>query len=174
MSERTDGYASAMLEIARAEGSLERVADELFSFARTLETSDELRATITDAAIPTERRQGVIEDLLGSRAHPVSVNLVSFVVGSGRGSDLVAIIGRLVELSAEARDRVVAEVRSAQPLSSDQLDRLGAALSQRTGKKVDVKVIIDPGVLGGLVTQIGDTVIDGSVRSRLAKLKEVL
>ncbi len=174
MTERTDGYASAMLEIAQAEGSLERVADELFSFARTLEASDELRATITDSAIPTERRQGVVEDLLGPRAHPVTANLVSFVVASGRGNDLIAIIGRLVELSAEARDRVVAEVRSAQPLTADQLDRLRAALSQRTGKNVDLKVILDPGVLGGLITQIGDTVIDGSVRTRLAKLKETL
>jgi F-type H+-transporting ATPase subunit delta len=174
MSERTDGYATAMLEIAQAEGSLERVADELFSFARTLEASDELRSTLTDSAIPQERRQGVIEDLLGSRAHPVTANLVSFVVSSGRGNDLIAIIARLVELSAEARDRVVAEVRSAQPLTDDQLTRLRSALAQRTGKNVDLKVILDPGVLGGLVTQIGDTVIDGSVRTRLAKLKETL
>ncbi len=174
MSERTDGYATAMLEIAQAEGSLERVADELFSFARTLEASDELRSTLTDRAIPADRRQGVIEDLLGERAHPVTANLVSFVVASGRGNDLIAIIARLVEISAEARDRVVAEVRSAQPLTDDQLSRLRDALAKRTGKNVDLKVILDPGVLGGLVTQIGDTVIDGSVRTRLAKLKETL
>lgn len=174
MSERIDGYASAMFEVAKSEGAIERVAEELFSFARTLESSDELRNTLTDAAVPAVRRLGVVEDLLGEKSHPVTANLVSFVVNIGRGGDLVAIIAKLVELSAEARDLVVAEVRSVEPLSDDQKARLAEALAQRTGKNVDLKVIIDPAVLGGLVTQIGDSVIDGSVRTRLAKLKENL
>jgi F-type H+-transporting ATPase subunit delta len=60
------------------------------------------------------------------------------------------------------------------PLSDDQRERLAAALSQATGKNIDVKVILDPSVLGGVVAQIGDTVIDGSVRHRLNQLREVL
>ena len=72
---------------------------------------------------------------------------------------------------ATASGRDVAEVRSAMALSEDQVSRLAASLKQATGKDVDVRVTVDPSVLGGVVTTIGDTVIDGSVRSRLAQVK---
>jgi F-type H+-transporting ATPase subunit delta len=93
-------------------------------------------------------------------------------VGTGRASDLPAIIGTLVEMSARENNRKVAEVRSAVPLTDDQKTRLAAALAGRLGGEVEIKVVIDPSVLGGAVTQVGDTVIDGSVRHRLSQLKE--
>jgi F-type H+-transporting ATPase subunit delta len=142
--------------------------------ARTIESSDELRTTLGDQAIPAERRQGIVEDLLGGRASSVTTALVSFVVGVGRSRDLPAIIDRLVERAAEERQQAVAEVRSAVPLDEERRDRLAAALSAHTGKNVSVKVIVDPTILGGIVAQIGDTVIDGSVRSRLEQLREAL
>jgi F-type H+-transporting ATPase subunit delta len=77
-----------------------------------------------------------------------------------------------VKKAAEARSRVAAEVRSAVPLDEDQRTRLAAALGRATGRAVDVKVVIDPEVLGGVVAQVGDTVIDGSVRARLDELRE--
>jgi len=67
--------------------------------------------------------------------------------------------------------REIAEVRSVIELSDDQKQRLAAALEAKTGKRVELKVIIDPTLLGGLVAQVGDTVIDGSVKSRLQQLK---
>lgn len=169
---RIDGYANALFEVARVEGSLDEVEDELFRFARTLESSDELRNTLTDEAVPVARRQGVVESLLGGKASPVTANLVNFVVGSGRARQLPQIIDRLVERAAAAKDSVVGEVRSAIPLTDDQKSRLADALGKATGKKVEVKVVIDPSVLGGLVAQVGDTVIDGSIRARLDQLRE--
>lgn len=173
-TDRIDAYAAALFEVAKAEGSLASVEEELFRVARTLEGSDELRATLTDQAIPVERRQGIVEDLLGGRAAPVTTALVSFVVGSGRSKDLPAIIDRLVERAAEERSQAVAEVRSAVPLDDDQKDRLAAALGKATGKNISVKVIVDPSILGGIVAQVGDTVIDGSIRTRLNQLREAL
>lgn len=169
---RIDGYANALFEVARVEGSLNEVEDELFRFARTLESNDELRSVLTDEAIPASRRQGVVEDLLGAKASPVTANLVGFVVGAGRARQLPQIIDRLVARAAEAKESVVGEVRSAIPLTDDQKSRLAEALSRATGKKVEVKVIQDPSVLGGLVAQVGDTVIDGTVRARLDQLRE--
>jgi F-type H+-transporting ATPase subunit delta len=171
---RIDAYADALFEVARAEGALGRVEDELFSVARTIETNDQLRDTLTDQAIPIERRQAVVESLLGGRASTTTTALVSFVLGAGRARDLPKIIDRLVEKAAESRSEAVAEVRTAVPLDDDQRQRLAAALSTHTGKKVSLKVIVDPSVLGGVVAQIGDTVIDGSVRRRLEQLKESL
>ncbi len=173
-ADRIDGYATALFEVARVEGSLDEVEDELFRFARTLEGNDELRTVLTDDAVPAERRRGVVDELLGTRASPVTANLVALVVGAGRAKDLPAIIDRLVRRAAAAHDREVAEVRSAVPLDDDQRARLAIALGEATGKEVEVKVIIDPSVLGGLVAQVGDTVIDGSVRHKLDQLRETI
>jgi F-type H+-transporting ATPase subunit delta len=172
--DRIDAYAAALFEVAKAEGSLATVEEELFRVARTIEGSDDLRSTLTDQAVPVERRQGIVEDLFGGKASPVTTALASFVVGSGRSKDLPAIIDRLVERAAQERNEVVAEVRSSIPLDEGQQQRLAEALGRATGKSVSVKVIVDPSILGGIVAQVGDTVIDGSVRSRLNQLREAL
>ena len=173
-ADRNDAYATALFEVARAEGNLERVEAELYQVARAIEGSEELRSKLTDQALPVELRQGLVEDLLAEKAMPVTKALVSFVVGSGRARDLPAIIDLLVRRSAEDRAEAVADVRSAIPLDDDQQRRLAEALSKRTGLKVSVKVNVDPSVLGGIVATIGDTVIDGSVRRRLDQLKDSL
>src|SRR4051812_3102572 len=124
MTERVDAYAAAMLEVARAEGAMDRVEDELFKVARTIEANDELRNALTDQALPVELRQGIVEDLLGGSASSITTALVSFIVAAGRGRDLPAIIDRLVEQAAEDRKEAVAEVRTVIPLTEEQKTRL--------------------------------------------------
>jgi F-type H+-transporting ATPase subunit delta len=172
--DRTLAYAEALFGVARAEGTLGEVEDELFRFSQTLQGNDELRNALTDAGIPASRRQQIVEDLLGGKASPTTVALVSMVVGTGRARELPNIIKRLVEMSAAEANKEVAEVRSAVPLTDDQRDRLAKALEDATGKQVEVKVVVDPSVMGGIVAQVGDTVIDGSVRRRLDQLKNAL
>ena len=169
---RVEAYANAMLEVARAEGRLEDVEDEVFRFARAFESSDELRMALSDASLPAERRVAVVEDLLGAKALRVSVALVVLVVAAGRAGELPEIVDRFVELAAAEHRRAVAEVRSAVALTPDQTERLREALNRATGKDVELKVVIDPSVLGGVVARVGDVVIDGSVRRRLEQLKE--
>jgi len=174
VTDRNDAYAAALLEVAKAEGSLDRVEDELFKVARTLEANDELRMALSDQAIPAERRERIVEALLGGKASPITTALVDFVVAAGRSRNLPDIIDRLVARAAEERQEVVAEVRSAIPLDEERRERLAAALSKMTGKKVALKVIVDPTVLGGVVARVGDTVVDGTIRHRLEQLKEAL
>jgi len=174
MSERIDGYARALFEIARAEGTIDEVEDELFRLARTLESNDALRNALTDERIPVSRREGIVEDLLGDKVTNTTVQLVSMVVAGGRGRELPAIIDKLVQRASSAKQLEVAEVRSAVGLSADQQTRLAAALANATGKQVNVKVIVDPSVIGGIVATVGDTVIDGSIRSRLDNVKSRL
>jgi F-type H+-transporting ATPase subunit delta len=174
MSDRIEGYARALFEIARAEGTIDEVEDELFRLARTLESNDALRNALTDEMIPVARREGIVEDLLGDKATRTTVQLVSMVVAGGRGRDLPAIIDKLVQRASGAKQLEVAEVRSAVALSADQEARLKAALVNATGKQLNLKVVVDPNVLGGLVATVGDTVIDGSVRTRLDNVKSRL
>jgi F-type H+-transporting ATPase subunit delta len=171
---RIEGYARALFEIARAEGTLDEVEDELFRFARSYESSDALRNALTDEKIPAAKRQAIVEDLLGGKATSTTTQLVSMVIGSGRGRDLPAIVDKLVARASSSKNLEVAEVRTAVPLTADQTTRLAAALVNATGKQVNLKVVVDPSVIGGIVATVGDTVIDGSVRTRIDQLKSRL
>jgi F-type H+-transporting ATPase subunit delta len=171
---RIQGYARALFEIARAEGTLDEVEDELFRFARSYESSEELRAALTDDQVPAEKRQAIVEDLLGGKATSTTKQLVSMVVGSGRGRELPAIVDQLVQRAAGSKDLDVAEVRTAIALSDDQQARLKAALENATGKSISLKTVVDPSMLGGVVATIGDTVIDDTVRTRIDQLKSRL
>jgi F-type H+-transporting ATPase subunit delta len=166
------GYASAIFTIADAEGSLDRVSDELFHFAKAVEASHELRSTLTDISIPEDRKKAVIDELIGERSSPLTRHVVEFVVAQGRARELDGIVEGLAALASEKRSHVLAEVRSAVPLDEDQRTRLAATLSKATGKSVDVKVIVDPTVVGGIYAKVGDQVIDATVRTRLQELKE--
>lgn len=166
-----EAYARALFEIAQAEGNIDAVENELFRMARAFESSEQLRGTLTDATIPADRRQGVVEQLLGGKASNTTTQLVSLVVGSGRAKDLPAIIDTLVKRASSEKKLELAEVRSAVALTDDQQKRLSAALTKATGKQVNLKVVVDPTVMGGLVATVGDEVIDDTVRTRLEQLK---
>ena len=166
-----DGYAEALFAVADAEGVLPKVEEELYGFARALEGDTKLREALTDATLPTENKKAVIRDLLSERANPVTVNILGFAIDAGRARELPRIIDSLAELAAAGRQQRLAEVRSAVPLTQDQRQRLTAALEQAMGGSVDVHVVVDPSVVGGLVARVGDEVLDGSIRSRLAEAK---
>jgi F-type H+-transporting ATPase subunit delta len=167
-----DGYASVLLEIARAEGDVDRLSDEMYRAAQALAGSAELREALTDPQIPSSRKQGMIEDLLGTRASKVTVAAMSLLVGSGNSKHLPEIVTRMAELAAEQQGSLVAEVRSAVELDATQLEHLEAALSQVMKRRVQAKVIVDPSVVGGLVAKVGDRVFDGTIKGRFDELRE--
>ena len=174
MSERTEGYAGAVVAIAQAEDVLDRVTSELASVGRAAAGNEELRRVLSDRTVPASRRVGIVEDLLVSMASPVTLNVVAMLVGAGRGGDLEAIAAEALELAAATRGEAVAEVRSAVALTDEQIARVAEALSRASGRNVTVHVVVDTEIIGGLTAQIGDTVFDGSVRTRLDQMKERL
>jgi F-type H+-transporting ATPase subunit delta len=165
---RLDGYATAVFE----EGCrLEEIEDELFRFARTIEGAGSLRAALTDMDVPVPVRRGIVEDLLAPAAQAATVSLATYAVPAGRARDYVALLDWLVERTAEERNLRVAEVRSAVALDEAQRERLTRALSRMAGRQVELRVSIDTNLIGGLVALVGDTVIDGSIRTRLDRLR---
>lgn len=174
MTDRISAYATAIFELAKAEDALETVEKQLYAVARSITTSNELRDSLGNPQIPLERKQGIIDDLIGGRASTLTVGLVNFLVGQGRGAELPEIVDRFVEVAAQSRSKAVAEIRSAVPLDEATLERLAAALSRVTGKTLEVKTVVDAGVVGGVVARVGDVVIDGSIARRLAELREAL
>jgi F-type H+-transporting ATPase subunit delta len=167
-----DGYAQALFGVVQAEGELDRVENELYHFGKLLETNHELKQALSDQSLDKDQRSKILDELLSDKVSPHTMGLLGFVIEQGRGRQLPEILSRLSGLAAEARQAVVADVRTAVPLDDKQLKELAEALSKATGKKVEVKAIVDPTVIGGVYAKVGDTVIDGTVRSRLQQLKD--
>ena len=174
MADRIDGYARAIFALAEAEGDPTRVEREFFTVARSIESSPELREALTDPRLPVERKQAIVDDLVGGRASELTANLVGLVISQGRASELPAIADRLAQQAARSGGKDVAEIRSAIELDPATVERLAAALSRTVGTPVEVRTIVDPTVLGGIIARIGDIVIDGSVHSRLQSLRTAL
>jgi len=168
------GYAQALFAVAEAEGQLDQVEDELFRFGKIVESRSDLREALTDPRLPADRKKAVIEDLLGKKVSPRTVGLLGFLIDQGRARDLPKIIDAVAEVAAERRRKQLAEVRTALPLDASHRDRLAKALSKATGRDIDLKVIVDDSVIGGVVATVGDQVFDGTIRRKLELAREQL
>lgn len=157
----------ADLTAAEKAGTLDDVEDELFRFGRIVSSSTELRAALTDRAASASAKVELLHRLLGGRAAVATERLVTRLVTAPRGRSLEAGIESLSRLAAARRDRMVAVVTSAVPLSEGQRQRLGAALARLYGRQMHLNLDVDPEVLGGIRVQVGDEVINGSIADRL-------
>ncbi|MFF8724929.1 F0F1 ATP synthase subunit delta [Streptomyces sp. NPDC015171] len=157
----------ADLTAAEKTGTLDDVEDELFRFGRIVSSSTELRAALTDRAAGASAKTELLNRLLGGRAKPATERLVTRLVTAPRGRSLEAGLESLSKLAAERRNRMVAVVTTAVPLSDGQKGRLGAALTKLYGRRMHLNLDVDPEVVGGIRVQVGDEVINGSIADRL-------
>ncbi len=170
---RVSGYAAAVFEALTVQ-ELEEIEDELFRFARTVESSRRLRNALGDRDLPVAVRQAVIAKLLGDQVVPATLRLTAYAVRGGRARDFVPTLDTLVDGAARARGWRVARVMSAGEVAESQRQSLTEALAQLAGNPVDLQVTIDPDLLGGVVVHVGDLLVDSSTRHRLDQLKEHL
>ncbi|MET9439434.1 F0F1 ATP synthase subunit delta [Streptomyces sp. NPDC006610] len=159
--------AVADLTAAQKAGTLDNVEDELFRFGRIVSSNTELRAALTDRKATTAAKGELLRSLLGGRAEAATERLVTRLVTAPRGRSLETGLESLSKLAAERRDRTVAVVTSAVPLSDSQKQRLGAALAKLYGRRMHLNLDVDPEVLGGIRVRVGDEVINGSIADRL-------
>lgn len=165
---------SLLLMSAEADGKLDEVENQLFRFARAVEASPDLQMAMSDPSIPAKGKERLVRTLLDGKADPVTAELVAYAAGHLRGRRMVSVLDGLGDLAAQRRGLVVAEVRSAHPLSEDQRQRLGAVLSRIHGRDVVLNVELDPSVVGGLSIRVGDDVIDGTIASKLEAARRQL
>ncbi|MFJ1744997.1 F0F1 ATP synthase subunit delta [Streptomyces sp. NPDC088116] len=159
--------ATAELTAAERSGTLDDVEDELFRFGRIVESSTGLRAALTDRSAVVSAKTELLHSLLGGRANPTTERLVVRLVTQPRGRSLEAGLQTLSRLAAARRDRMVAVVTSAVPLTEGQKRRLGAALAKLYGHPMHLNLDVDPEVLGGVSVRVGDEVINGTVADRI-------
>jgi F-type H+-transporting ATPase subunit delta len=170
---RVLGYAAAVFEGVSV-ADLEEIEDQIFRFARTVESSRPLREALGDRDLPVALRQGVVADLLGDQVLPATQRLAAYAIRGGRARDVVATLDDLVVGAARARGWRVARVKSADRVDDSLRQSMSEALGRLAGNPVELQVTIDPHLLGGVVVQVGDLLVDGSARHRLDELKEHL
>jgi F-type H+-transporting ATPase subunit delta len=159
---------------AESEGHLDDLEDELFRFGRIVSGEPELRSALSNPLLPAERKHALLEALLAGKVTPTALRLITQAAVHPRGRSLDASLEEYARLAAGWRQRLIALVRVAAELTASQRSRLVAALSATYGHDVHLNVVIDPAVVGGMSVQIGDEFIDGSVGSRLARLRRRL
>lgn len=157
----------AALDAADVDGQLDGVEDELFRFGRIVAGDRELNRVLSDRKAPAEGRRALLDRLLAGRVNPVTEMLLRNVLtGSHVGTAEIAI-ERLSDVASRRRGQSVARVTTAVPLTAAQEQQLSDVLGRLYGRAVGLQITVDPDVLGGLIVQVGDEVIDGSIAHRL-------
>ena len=162
---------TAVFLVAQADGALDEVEDELFRFARTVAREPALRAVLTDRALDVERKRALLAGLLADKVKPATLRVVDALVLTPRGRTLEDGLEDFARLAADVRARTLATVTTAVPLDDAQQQRLAASLTRQLGREVQLQVEVDPSIVGGVVVRVGDEVIDGSSRHRLAEAR---
>ena len=163
----------AILGEAERQGRLDDVEDQLFRVGRTVAGSPDLRSALGQRATDLAGRQQLIADVFGGKVLPAALALARrAVVARERTFDLT--LEGYLKVAAGLRNRGIATVEVARPLSADQADRLRAALSRQIGRDVTLNVVVNPAVLGGVRVSMGDEVIEGTVAGRLADVRRKL
>ncbi len=164
----------AALTVAEAAGRLDEVEDELFRFERIVHAEPRLRAALTDPGLPADRKVSLLEALLEGKASPSTTRLVEYAVANQRRRNFERGLTELARLAASRRERLVARVTSARPLTGEHQQRLAGALARIYGREVQLQLQTDPELIGGVVVRVGDEVIDGSVLRRLDEARRRL
>jgi F-type H+-transporting ATPase subunit delta len=164
----------SLLAAAEADGRLDAVEDELFRLGRIVGGQPDLERLLGSPSADAQGKQKVLDDLLENKAEPITRRLAAQLVAHPLTHHVSTGLERLAELAADRRQRSVATVRSAVELSDEQQERLAGVLARIYGREITVHLEVDPDLLGGLVIQVGDEVIDGSAAGHLDDLNRRL
>jgi F-type H+-transporting ATPase subunit delta len=168
-------YATALLQLAPDAATRDRMGRDLNDFARTFEQSRELRNVFENPGVKQESRRQILRDIAAQTAmHDQVRDLLLLLADRQRMGEVPAVAASFSALTEARSGKVVAQVTTASALPPGYFQELEAALSKITGKQVVLVHHTDPSLIGGVVTQIGDQVFDGSVKSRLSELKAEL
>jgi F-type H+-transporting ATPase subunit delta len=162
---------TAMFRKAERTGELDEVEDQLFRFSRIVDGSPDLSVILDDPTADPDARSRLVHQLLTGRAHPLVTELVDALARDTAGRSFSHGVRVLVDQAAIRRQKIVAIVKTAVPLSAEQLARLTGSLGRIYGRGVSLHVEVEPSVLGGIRVQVGDEVIDGTVAGRLEDLR---
>jgi F-type H+-transporting ATPase subunit delta len=166
-------YARALFQAAREEGRLEQVAADLAELARALDEVPELRAVLRNPQIDPSEKAALLDQLTAG-GDELLRNFVRLASEKGRAAELSEMSAELEALVAREQNRLAVELTTAYELSDDEARSIVDKIQQASGRSVDATRTVDPGLIGGIVLQVGSFRADGSVRGRLERLRREL
>ncbi|MFD6699629.1 MULTISPECIES: F0F1 ATP synthase subunit delta [unclassified Microbacterium] len=150
------------------------IEGELFSVSRLVADNSDLELALGSRMGGGAAKAALVQKLIDTRVHPATALIVTSLVREPRGRRVRRLLGRAMRIVSSQRDRIVATVHTAAPLSAAQRDRLRTVLAGRYGRQIALNEVLDSSVVGGLRVQVADDVIDGSIAARLADLRQKL
>ena len=171
MEEIAAVYARSLFEVAQERNSLDSVRDQVGAFADALDTSRELQTFFFSPYFSTaEKTDGL--DRAVSGADPVVVNFLKLLIENHRMPVIFRLRRELDRLWQEENKVLPVQITSAVQLDDGTIRSIGDRIGERTGRKVELRSAVDPDILGGIVLQVGNNVLDASIRNRLENLRK--
>jgi F-type H+-transporting ATPase subunit delta len=170
---RVSGFGDELLDQINTD-DFAVIEEELFRWARTIESNLELRRLLLDRDAPLESRLGTVEQLLKGKVNKVTLRLSLYVIEGGRPRDVVGTLDYLVDFVAKSRDWRVARVFTARALDESSQEQLVASLKTLTGKNVELQIAQEPDLLGGVLVEVGDLRLDATTKGRLGALHDAV
>lgn len=167
-------YAVALLNHAQKAGTVDAVTADMKSLAGAIAQSGQLAAFLNHPLVAGDKKKALVDKAFGGMVSATVVDFVKLLIDKRRIDALQLVIAEFVALVREHKNIAAAEVVTAVPLTDAQRKALEAALEKRTGKDIEIHEIVDASVMGGVSVRIGDTILDGTVRSQLERLREQL
>lgn len=166
-------YAEAIFNLALKQNTLDRSLEDIQEIAKVF-AHRKLAFLLNEPKISAQRKENALRQALASRVLPISLNLALLVVQRGLVDIMPNIAAELQQLYLDYKNEAVAEVTTAVSMDDRQLALVKQALERKTGKTIIINTRVDPTILGGVIARVGDEIIDGSVRNRLALLQQQL
>ena len=166
-------YASALADVTLQRGEAREVQQELLVWANMLQSNANLREVFANPTIALDQKRGVLKRLLEiTKPRPTTVNFLKILLQNQRLPELDQINTRFATVLDDRAGMIAAQVTTARPVKPEVQQTLQTKLRTLTGKSVRIEFDTDPDMIGGLVTRIGSTIYDGSVRNQLQQIKE--
>jgi len=166
-------YAEAMFDIALKQHALDRTLEDVQAIAQVF-SHRTLAYLLSEPKVSAQRKETTLRKFLADKVQPISLNLALLLVERGLVEAMPGIAREFNQLVLNYKNEAVAEVTTATRIDDAQMALIKQALERRTGKTILVNTHVQPDILGGVIARVGDQVIDGSVRSRLASLRQEL
>jgi F-type H+-transporting ATPase subunit delta len=171
MAEAARVYAEALFEVGRDKGKLDALQQQLGEFADAVDRNRDLQVFFFSPYLSsTEKQEGIARAISG--AEPELINFLELLVDKHRMTEIFRIRRELDELWKQENRRIDVTVTSAVELDAAVVDKIGQEVERQTGEKVELSSRVDGDILGGIVLQVGNMVLDASIRSRLEKLRK--
>ncbi|HTK07784.1 MAG TPA: ATP synthase F1 subunit delta [Ktedonobacteraceae bacterium] len=166
-------YAGAIFDLALKQNTLDRTLEDIQGIAQLFKQR-RLAYLLSEPKISAKRKETAIRQALASQVLPASLNLALLVVQRNLVEIMPNLAAELQQLVLDYKNQAVAQVTTATAMDEKQLSVIKQALERQTGKQIILETRVDPSILGGVVARVGDQIIDGSVRYRLAALQQRL